>query len=421
REVQHTEGCVPEPAIQAIAAHWGLTLSSIRSVISFYHFLSAEPRGAYAVYLSDSVTDRQLGSEAVLARLCQALGIQEAQLRADGRVSVRRTSCTGLCDQGPAGLINGQPLTRLTPERADAIAALIHAGTPLAQWPPDFFAVHNPVWRRDQTLNTPVRPGDAIRIALALGAEAMIDRLAQSGLRGRGGAGFATARKWAACRQAPGPRAITCNADEGEPGTFKDRYLLMSWAHELIEGMTVAGLTVGATQGYLYVRGEYEFIAPQLREVLVQRAAQGLLGDDVQGSGQRFDIELHLGAGAYVCGEETALIESVEGKRGIPRTRPPFPVDRGVLDQPTVNNNVETFVQVAQIAVQGADWFKAQGTASSSGTRLLSVSGDVAQPGIYEAPWGTRVDEVLAWAGAQDVQAVLVGGPSGHLIPATQT
>ncbi|HEX5372977.1 MAG TPA: NAD(P)H-dependent oxidoreductase subunit E [Aquabacterium sp.] len=421
REVQHAEGCVPEPALQAIAAQWGLTLTSIRSVVSFYHFLSAEPRGAYTVYLSDSVTDRLLGSEAVLARLCSALGVREGACRADGRVSVHRTACTGLCDQGPAGLVNGQPLTRLTPERADAIAALIHSGTPLAQWPSDFFAVHNPVWRRDQTLNTPVPPGDAIRVALALGAEAMIDRIAQSGLRGRGGAGFATARKWAACRAAPGPRAITCNADEGEPGTFKDRYLLMSWAHELIEGMTVTGLTVGATQGYLYMRGEYEFIAPHLREVLAQRAARGLLGDDVQGSGQRFDIELHLGAGAYVCGEETALIESVEGKRGIPRTRPPFPVDRGVLDQPTVNNNVETFVQVAQITVLGSDWFKAQGTASSSGTRLLSVSGDVAQPGIYEAPWGTRVDEVLAWAGAQDVQAVLVGGPSGHLIPATQT
>ena len=420
RTIQAHFGHIPPQAIDALVQQWGLSYTAVRSVVSFYHFLSFEPLGRYTVYVSDSVTDRMLGNEALLAQLCQRLGVAESVMSADGRVSVHRTACTGLCDQGPAGLVNGRPLVQLTPRRIDEIADLILSDTPLDAWPADFFAVHNPVWRHSLTLSHPIAPGTGLQAMLSRGAEGMLHALQTSGLRGRGGAGFATWQKWQACRNAPGPRAITCNADEGEPGTFKDRMLLMQWAHEVFEGMTIAALTVGATQGFLYLRGEYEFIAPHLREVLAQRRTQGLLGANVADSGQAFDIALHLGAGAYVCGEETALIESVEGKRGIPRTRPPFPVDRGYLGLPTVNNNVETFVQVAQIAVHGGDWFAAQGTAQSKGTRILSVSGDVTRPGLYEIPWGVTVAEVLQDAGARDVQAVLVGGPSGKLIDASQ-
>ena len=420
RAIQASFGHVSPAAIEALVQQWGLSYTAVRSVVSFYHFLSFEPRGRYTVYLSDSVTDRMLDSEALLAQLCSRLGVAESLTRPDGLASVHRTSCTGLCDQGPAGLVNGRPLVMLTPRRIDEIADLILSQIPLEAWPADFFAVHNPVWRHELTLSHPIEPGLGILSALALGADGMLDALKTAGLRGRGGAGFATWQKWQACRDAPGPRAITCNADEGEPGTFKDRMLLMQWAHEVMEGMTMAALTVGATQGFLYLRGEYEFIAPHLHKVLAQRRSQGLLGIDVAGSGQDFDIALHLGAGAYVCGEETALIESVEGKRGIPRTRPPFPVDRGYLGLPTVNNNVETFVQVAQIAVHGGGWFAASGTLQSRGTRILSISGDVARPGLYEIPWGVTVAEVLQDAGAHDVQAVLVGGPSGKLIDASQ-
>ena len=424
RQVQQEHGHVPPAAISTIAQAWALPLTAVRSVVSFYHFLSFEPRGAFTIYISDSPTDRMLGNEAVIAQLCQSLGVQEGQTRADGRVSLHRTSCTGLCDQGPAGLVNGQPLTRLTPERARQMAQLIDADVPLAQWPADWFAIQNPIWRTGATLSHPVAPGAALRVAVAKGPEANLQTLRDAGLRGRGGAGFATWQKWQACRNAPGPRAITCNADEGEPGTFKDRMLLMHWAHEVFEGMTIAALTVGAAQGFLYLRGEYAFIEPALQAVLAARRAAQLLGDNVLSSGQAFDIEIHLGAGAYVCGEETALIESVEGKRGIPRSRPPFPVDRGYLNQPTVNNNVETFVQVAQIALHGAEWFAQHGTEHSRGTRILSVSGDVARPGLYEVPWGVTVAQVLDWAGVDatqaDVQAVLVGGPSGKLIDASQ-
>ncbi len=420
RDVQARFQHVPAAVIDTLAESWGLSHASIRSVVSFYHFLSFTPRGRYSLYISDSVTDRMLGNEALIRQLCQRLNITEGTTRADGLVSLRRTSCTGLCDQGPAGLVNGRPLTHLTRRRTDEVAELILAETPLDEWPPDFFAVANPVWRHNLTLSHPIEPGTAIRTVLTHGADAMMAQLQLAGLRGRGGAGFATWQKWQACRQAPGPRAITCNADEGEPGTFKDRMLLMQWAHEVIEGMTVAALTVGARQGFLYVRGEYAFVEAGLQAVLAQRRSQGLLGSDILGSNQAFDIDLHFGAGAYVCGEETALIESVEGKRGIPRTRPPFPVDRGYLSLPTVNNNVETFVQVAQIAVHGGAWFATQGTPRSPGTRILSVSGDVARPGLYEIPWGVTVAEVLEDAGATDVQAVLVGGPSGHCIDAGQ-
>ncbi len=420
RAIQARYGHVPAAAIDTLVQRWGLSYAAVRSVISFYHFLSLTPRGRYTVYLSDSVTDRMLGNEALLTRLCQRLGVTEGLTRADGLVSVHRTSCTGLCDQGPAGLVNGRPLVLLTPRRVDEIADLILSETPLDIWPADFFAVHNPVWRHSLTLSHPIAPGTGLHALRERGPEGMLSELKAAGLRGRGGAGFATWMKWQACRNAPGPRAITCNADEGEPGTFKDRMLLMQWAHEVFEGMTIAALTVGATQGFLYVRGEYEFIAPHLRHVLAVRHEAGWLGPNVAGSGQAFDIALHLGAGAYVCGEETALIESVEGKRGIPRTRPPFPVDRGYLGLPTVNNNVETFVQVAQIAVHGGQWFAAHGTEQSRGTRILSVAGDVARPGMYEIPWGVTVADVLQDAGAEDVQAVLVGGPSGKLIDASQ-
>ncbi|MFT3857844.1 MAG: NADH-ubiquinone oxidoreductase-F iron-sulfur binding region domain-containing protein [Aquabacterium sp.] len=420
RQIQARWHHVPGFAVQALVQQWGLSYTDVRRVIGFYHFLSDAPRGRYTLYLADSVTDRMQGSEALLQQLCRRLQIEEGHTRADGLVSVHRTSCTGLCDQGPAGLIHDRPLTRLDAGRIDTIADLILQGVPLDQWPEQLFEVGNPVWRRGPTLSHPVAAGQAVDVWRTQGADRILAMLRDAGLRGRGGAGFATWQKWAACRQAPGPRAITCNADEGEPGTFKDRLLLMAWADEMLEGMTLAALTVGAQQGFVYLRGEYAFMAPHLQAVLSRRRAQGLLGEDVRGTGQAFDIALHLGAGAYVCGEETALIESVEGKRGIPRTRPPFPVDRGYLGVPTVNNNVETFVQAAQIAVQGPDWFRAHGTPTSPGTRILSVAGDVAQPGLYEVPWGITIAQVLADCGATDVQAVLIGGPSGRLIDASQ-
>jgi len=247
----------------------------------------------------------------------------------------------------------------------------------------------------------------------------VLESIDKSGLRGRGGAGFKTAAKWRLCRDAPGDaHFVVCNADEGEPGTFKDRILLNSYANVVFEGMTMCAGVIGANQGFLYLRGEYLYLRPALQKLLQERRSAGLLGKSILGrKGFDFDIEIHMGAGAYICGEESALIESLEGKRGIPRNRPPFPVTCGYKNQPTVVNNVETFVAAARIAVFGADWFRSAGTEQSAGTKLLSISGDCERPGIYEYPFGVSIRQILTDCGATDTQAVQVSGAAGMTLP----
>jgi [NiFe] hydrogenase diaphorase moiety large subunit len=250
------------------------------------------------------------------------------------------------------------------------------------------------------------------------GADATLDELKLSRLRGRGGAGYATADKWTACRNSQGAaRYIVCNADEGEPGTFKDRVLLNRYADMVFEGMTVGARLLGSAKGFLYLRGEYRYLLEKLEEILARRREAGLLGSNIMGeAGFDFDIEIHLGAGAYICGEESALIESLEGRRGRPRNRPPYPVQHGYLDQPTVVNNVETFACAAMIAARGGKWFRETGTRDSSGSKVLSIAGDCTLPGIYEYPFGVSVQKILEDCGAQEPYAVQVGGPSGILV-----
>ena len=263
--------------------------------------------------------------------------------------------------------------------------------------------------------------GAGIRNACTEGPDEVITRVKQSGLRGRGGAGFPTGLKWDLARQAPAPegrRYVICNADEGEPGTFKDRVLLEDLADLVFEGMTIAGCAIGASEGIVYLRGEYVYLQDGLEETLARRRAAGLLGAGVRGRPDfDFDISIRIGSGAYVCGEETALIESLEGRRGEPRNRLPFPVVRGLYQAPTVVNNVETFAWVAAIMARGSAWFASIGTPGSSGPKLLSVSGDVERPGVYEFPLGVSIHEVLAAAGGEDAKAVIVGGAAGQCVP----
>jgi [NiFe] hydrogenase diaphorase moiety large subunit len=263
-------------------------------------------------------------------------------------------------------------------------------------------------------------PGEALSAALARGPEGLLAELKRSNLRGRGGAGFATGLKWELCRQAPGAEhVVVCNADEGEPGTFKDRVLLRRQADAVFEGMTIAALAIGARQGLVYLRGEYRYLLEALQAVLQRRREAQLLGTSIQGhAGFDFDIRIHVGAGAYVCGEESALIESLEGKRGTPRIRPPFPVEHGYLGFPTIVNNVETFCAAGHIAALGGAWWAAIGTPKSTGTKIHSVSGDCERPGLYEYPFGTRIGRILEDCGAHDTQAVQVGGPSGLCLSA---
>jgi [NiFe] hydrogenase diaphorase moiety large subunit len=406
-------------ALSYLSARLDLPLARIEGVASFYSFLHVQPPGKYRVLFSDNITDRMLGNLPLLERLCRNLWVEPGKISEDGLVSVDFTSCTGMCDQGPALLVNGQALTRMSAERIDRLCELIRAQVPLADWPAEYFAFADNIRRRDALLAGDWPAGEAVRAAIARGAEAMLLEMKLSNLRGRGGAGFTTAVKWETARLAPchgdnAMRYIVCNADEGEPGTFKDRILLTSYADLLFDGMTVAGFTIGAAKGLLYLRGEYRYLLPALLATLDARRRDGLLGTSVCAQpGFDFDIEIHLGAGAYVCGEETALIESLEGKRGVPRIRPPFPVTSGYLGQPTVVNNVETLCKAAMIAQKGGAWFAGLGTKQSTGTKLLSISGDVENPGIYEYPFGVSVTRVLNDCGAGNAQAVQVSGASG--------
>ena len=415
REVQDAAGHLGPEAIDAVATALGLPRVRVEATATFYHLLHAESHGVYEILFSDNIVDHMQGKNELLAYMCERMWLAPEKLSEDGLVYVGSTSDIGLGDQGPAALVNGWPLPQLDHNRLDLIAGLIRNRKPLREWPSMLFDVATNVRRGDALLAEPHAPGSAIARVLEISAAAMLEEMERASPRGRGGAGFKTAVKWAACRAAPATmRYVVCNADEGEPGTFKDRVLLQAHADLVFDGMTLAARVVGAARGIVYLRGEYLFLAEALEAILQRRRDDGLLGNRILGEpGFDFDIAFELGAGAYVCGEESALIESAEGKAGRPRNRPPYPVTHGYLGQPTIVNNVETFACAAKIAVRGGAWWASIGTPESTGTKLLSVSGDCARPGVYEYPFGVPVRRVLADCGAQRPHAVQVGGPSG--------
>jgi [NiFe] hydrogenase diaphorase moiety large subunit len=421
REAQTIAGWLPRATLAHLAQALKLELAHVEGVAGFYRFFHTRPVGRYRILFSDNITDRMLGSQALMAELCTRLGVAAGQTRTDGLVSVATCSCTGLCDQGPALLVNHHHVvTRLDTERIAQLAELVQQQVPVAQWPAHWFEVRDNIRRADVLLGLPLARGAAIVAAIGRGAQGTLDEITTSRLRGRGGAGFAAGRKWTLCRDAPGTtRYVVCNADEGEPGTFKDRVLMSRHADDVFEGMTIAALAVGARHGLVYLRGEYRYLLEPLHKVLAQRRRDHLLGTSIMGKADfDFDIDIHVGAGAYVCGEESALIESLEGKRGTPRIRPPFPVEHGYLGHPTAVNNVETFCAAARVVLGGGDWWSRIGTPQSSGTKIHSVSGDCERPGLYEYPFGTRIGRILEDCGARDTQAVQVGGPSGVCVSA---
>jgi [NiFe] hydrogenase diaphorase moiety large subunit len=263
--------------------------------------------------------------------------------------------------------------------------------------------------------------GEGIKTALELSRDDILFEVKDSALKGRGGAGFPTATKWMMVAATKSDKKfIVCNADEGEPGTFKDRVLLMEYPELVFDGMVIAGYTCGATEGIVYLRGEYEYMLSSLKDYLDVMKKDKLLGNKILGSNFNFDIKIKLGSGAYVCGEETALIESLEGHRGEPRNRPPYPVNTGFKGNPTTVNNVETLAAVPHIIMKGGAWFKKRGTDKSTGSKLFSVSGDCKRPGVYELSWGTTINEILEIVEADNVKAVQVGGASGVCIPKSQ-
>ena len=418
RDVQARYGCIPSKAVRFVASELGVTTGAVESTRDFYSFLTREPTGRYRVLFSDNITDRMLGNRAIFEHMANRLAVKRGVTSADGLVSIDYTSCTGMCDQGPAILVNGLPVTRMTLRRADQVCELIRSRVPVDEWPSEFFQVDHNIYRADMLLGADFTSGSALKIASELGRDAFLAEVKRSNLRGRGGAGFTTGVKWEAARNAKGEaRYVVCNADEGEPGTFKDRVLLQFYAERVFEGMALAGYAIGAKLGLLYLRGEYLYLKPLLEDKLAELRASRLLGPSILGIEDfDFDIEIHMGAGAYICGEETALIESLEGKAGRPRIRPPFPVAVGYRGQPTVVNNVETLCKVTEVALKGGAWYEGFGTKQSTGTKILSVSGDCERPGIYEYPFGVRIAQILEDCGARGARAVQVSGASGQCL-----
>ncbi|MFA5803626.1 MAG: NADH-ubiquinone oxidoreductase-F iron-sulfur binding region domain-containing protein [Melioribacteraceae bacterium] len=276
--------------------------------------------------------------------------------------------------------------------------------------------------RKGVVLFSEYKKGEGIKKAIAQSREDILFEIRESKLKGRGGAGFPTATKWTLVSAASSEeKYIICNADEGEPGTFKDRVLLLEYPELVFDGMVIAGYVIGAKTGIIYLRGEYEYMKKSLEDYLETMREDNLLGKNILGKkGFDFEIIIRMGSGAYVCGEETALIESLEGNRGEARNRPPFPVTTGFLGKPTTVNNVETLASIAHIVTKGGEWFKKHGTDKSTGSKLFSVSGDCENPGVYELPWGTKISELLKLAGAKNTKAVQVGGASGVCIPKSQ-
>ena len=429
-DIQDELGFLSRETVADIARLLGVPQVDVEQTVSFYHFFARSPRGKFAVYLNDGVVAEFCGRAEVVQAFEAAAGCRFGEVSADGVVGLFQTACIGMSDQEPAALINGQVFPRLTPERARELVAGMRAGKNIDELKGDRYGdgrnahplvrtlVQNHIRRRGNMVFGEYQPGAALRKVVGMSSDEVIATVKAASVRGRGGAGFPTGMKWEFAHRAPGEvKYIFCNADEGEPGTFKDRVILTELPQLVFEGMAIAAYAVGARQGILYIRNEYHYLRAYLEQVLAEMRAQNLLGAMIAGkSGFHFDIKIQYGAGAYVCGEESALIESAEGKRGEPRDRPPFPVERGYLQKPTVVNNVETLCSVVQVMIHGPAWYNAQGTEKSKGTKVLCVSGDCDRPGIYEVAWGFSVNDILQLVGARDVQAVQVGGPSGACI-----
>jgi [NiFe] hydrogenase diaphorase moiety large subunit len=426
-------GYISPEATKYIAAQLKMSEVDVEQTISFYHFYSMSPVGKYAVYLNDSAVACMMGRAEIARTFEKEAGIPFNSVTADGLIGLWDTADIGMNDQEPAAIINDIVFTKLTPSKVRELVQAFRSGKDVAELvakygdgenshPKIKAMVHNNLMKKGPVLFSDYELGMAIRKAVNLTPEQVIDEVKRSNLRGRGGAGFPAGLKWEFCRKSRGADTyLLCNADEGEPGTFKERVILTELPKQLFEGMIVAGYALGAKEGVLYLRYEYRYLVEYLEQMLQEMRAGNLLGKNIAGKqGFNYDIRIQLGAGAYVCGEESALIESMEGKRGEPRNRPPFPVQKGYLDMPTVINNVETLSAVVKIMVKGAEWFKAMGTKESAGTKLLSISGDCKHPGVYEIEWGMTIRELLELSGATSVQAVQVGGPSGTCINPTQ-
>ena len=402
---QKIYGWVSEPIAAEIAKSLRVPLADVHGVIEFYSLFYNEPTSTHVIRVCTDVACALKNADGILDHLCAHHGLQPGQTKPDLSLTIEPSPCLGLCEHAPVALVDDQAETNINLEKGS-----YELGRP-----------PSPVYGSIRLLTANCGNGTtsfekygeyvALKKALAMKPEDVINEIKAAGLVGRGGAAFPTGVKWeGAAKAEANQKYIICNADESEPGTFKDRVLLIDDPHRTIEGMCIAAYAIGATKGYIYIRGEYPYIVPVLENALKEARDAGYLGND-------FDIEIRVGAGAYICGEETALFESIEGKRGFPRVKPPFPTTHGVFGKPTVINNVETLCSVPLILSMGSAEYRKIGTEKSPGPKLFCVSGDVVNTGVYEVPFGVTLRELLEMAGGvangKQLQSVLFGGAAG--------
>jgi NADH-quinone oxidoreductase subunit F len=421
-EIQTALGYIDAEGVHAISHTLRVPESDIYGVIGFYSLFHDQPTGKRIIRVCTDPSCGLAGADGVLHGVCHRLGIQHGETTPDGEYTVEHTACLGMCDQAPSALVSDRGVGERLVPKADADSLLNghfpeHVGIIGSNLEVLLKGIDG---TRAQSLD---KYGDyaALRHALFdLTPEAVIEMVEKSGLIGRGGAAFPTGMKWRFTRQTPiEPRYVVCNADESEPGTFKDRVLLECRPHLLLEGMAICGFAIGSSKGYLFIRGEYPEATERMQVAIEEAEAAGLLGEDIMGTGFSFQVEIRRGGGAYICGEETALFEAIEGKRGFPRIKPPFPTTHGLFGKPTTINNVETLCAAPGIISNGVEWFRQIGTEKSTGPKLVSVSGHVNRPGVYEIAPGMTLRQLLDThcQGVEGtLQAILMGGAAGTFL-----
>jgi NADH-quinone oxidoreductase subunit F len=453
--LQDRVGQITQPGLNYVCRRLSVPPAEAYGVATFYALFSTKPRPAAVAHVCDDIACRLAGAEDLCADLARTLGPAGEPAR-DGRVTWLRSPCLGVCELAPAAMLTiaGEVAERETVAPIDAagvVARLERAASSGGGRNGPTNGTSDPGGFREAARASVPQAGEpqlqllrrvgvvdptsidayvanrgfvALRQALAMGPEAVIQEITDARLVGRGGAAFPTGRKWSAVAAQPAqPHYAVCNADESEPGTFKDRVLMELDPFSVVEAMTIEGFAAGASMGYLYIRGEYPLAESRLRGAIAAARAAGYLGPSVAGSDFAFDIELRRGAGAYICGEETALFESIEGKRGEPRNKPPFPVEVGLFGKPTVVNNVETLANVLAILEDGPGGgarFAEVGSESSTGPKLFCLSGNVGRPGVYEVPFGTTLGQLLELGGGvpggRAIRAILLGGAAGVFV-----
>ena len=432
RLVQERFGHITTQAETWVAALVGVAPVHVHEVVTFYSLYHQQPVGKYHIRVCDNIACALKGGAGCIAALSERLGISPGQTTPDGKFTLSKVECLCACEAGPVVQVNDQYVGPVTP---DLLEAIVRAPESLPALPLMFrgsVGLVEPVISKrftikdSHTMETYVRDDgyqNARKALTEMTPEQVIAEVTKSNLRGLGGAGFPTGRKWSFIpKDSPKPKYLVVNADEGEPGTLKDRYVIAKDPHRLLEGMIIAAYATGVRKAYIYIRGEYAEPARILQQAIDDAYQYGFLGQRIFNTEMSLDIVLHRGAGAYICGEESALLESLEGKKGFPRLKPPFPAIVGLFGCPTVINNVETLAFVPTIIQRGGEWFAKLGTPKAGGTRLYSVSGHVQKPGLYEASQGVSLRELIDAAGGvpagRRLKAVIPGGISAKILSA---